>query len=40
MGIFKEAKEVFIPDSMLNTTTWVTDDTLIKIIKVKEKNNV
>jgi hypothetical protein len=28
MGIFKEAKEVFIPDSMLDTTTWVTDKEL------------
>lgn len=32
MGIFKEAKEVFIPDTMLDTTKWVTDKELKKII--------
>ena len=32
MGLFKEAKEVFIPDSMSNTTTWVTDEELKKLL--------
>jgi hypothetical protein len=35
MGIFKEAKEVFIPDSMLDTTTWVTDKELKKLLTSK-----
>lgn len=32
MGIFKEAKEVFIPDSMLDTNTWVTDKELDEML--------
>ena len=40
MAIFKKAKEVFIPDSMVDTNTWLSDEDLIKVFRLLEENNV
>jgi len=40
MGIFKEGKEVFIPDSMLDTTTWITDKDLKKLLTNRVVNKL